>query len=228
MAALLLSALSRAKERAQTNSCRNLMRQIGLGLQMYVLDNHCYPPLAERGSSALCFDRLYPYYPLSWTNPVWNCPTCIARSGLVSRESVLNNSEGISYAYNWKGIATGWSGSARSVSELRLGLGHLSKDLRKEPEVSAPSQMYSVADVRSVKSAGQGIAGGIKMCPWTFDNEVTPPHEQGYNMLFCDGHVALVKRSNYLHPPRAASNWNSDNQPHRELWAPVNLWPVQN
>jgi hypothetical protein len=46
------------------------------------------------------------------------------------------------------------------------------------------------------------------------------------NMLFCDGHVALLKRSDYWYPPRSASNWNSDHQPHPETRAPVNLRPV--
>ena len=228
LAALLLPALSRAREKARSNSCKSLLRQIGLGLQMYVLDNNCYPPLAERRTATLCFDRLLPYYPVSWTNASWNCPTYIANKGLASIESVVTNSDGISYSYNYIGIATGWSGCPRSIFQLQLGLGHLPKNMKKEPEVLAPSQMYAVADARSVKSAGLGIAGCIKMTPWTFDNETPPPHSPGYNILFCDGHVALVKRSNYLHPPRTASNWNSDNQPHPEFWAPVNLWPVQN
>src|ERR1022692_1607778 len=75
LAALLLPALSKGKGQAQSVACKNLLRQIGLGLQMYVQDNGCYPPLAERGATALCFDRLYPYYPVSWTNASWNCPT---------------------------------------------------------------------------------------------------------------------------------------------------------
>jgi hypothetical protein len=36
-----------------------------------------------------------------------------------------------------------------------------------------------------------------------------------------------VKRSDYLFPPRTARNWNRDNQPHEEVWAPRNLKPVE-
>jgi prepilin-type processing-associated H-X9-DG protein len=113
-------------------------------------------------------------------------------------------------------------------------LGHLPKNSKKEFGVLAPSQMYAVADARS-ETVGQGIAGAIKMSPWTSScygylrgGEADPPHGQGYNILFCDGHMALVKRNDYLYPPRTAHNWNSDNQPHPEAWAPTSLWAVQN
>ncbi|MGA9777019.1 MAG: hypothetical protein WBS33_01985 [Verrucomicrobiia bacterium] len=201
---------------------------------MYVQDTGWYPPLAERGTKTLCFDRLYHYYPVSWTNASWNCPTYIADNGLVSRDMVMTNSAGISYSYNFMGIATGFPNCPDSVLGLRLGLGGLPKYIKNEPGVRAPTEMYAVADARS-EIVGQGIAGGSKMSPWSFSCygyfagvEATPPHGQGYNILFCDGHVVLVKRNDYLYPPRTASNWNSDNQPHPEAWAPMSLWAVQN
>ncbi len=58
--------------------------------------------------------------------------------------------------------------------------------------------------------------------------EAAPPHSQGYNLLFNDAHVALVKRKDYLYPPRTAHHWNRDNQPHPELWSPTSHWAVQN
>jgi prepilin-type processing-associated H-X9-DG protein len=72
-----------------------------------------------------------------------------------------------------------------------------------------------------------GVAGCIKMSPYKMDNETAAPHGSGYNMLFVDGHVAWVKRSDYLFPPRSAPNWNNDHQPHPEEWAPTSDWAVQ-
>ncbi len=43
-------------------------------------------------------------------------------------------------------------------------------------------------------------------------------------MLLVDTHVSLVRRNDYFHPPRTASHWNRDNQPHPEAWASRSDW----
>src|SRR5262245_14718773 len=47
LASLLLPALSRAKAATQLTVCKNNLRQIGLGLQMYVNENRAYPRYGE-------------------------------------------------------------------------------------------------------------------------------------------------------------------------------------
>ena len=100
----------------------------------------------------------------------------------------------------------------------------------------APSEMYVVGDTRPFRAGPDqpwspseldGTLGTCKMMPWHLDGEMGPPHGQGYNLLFGDGHARLVKRGDYLYPPRTAHNWNRDNQPHPEAWAPRDLWAVQ-
>jgi prepilin-type processing-associated H-X9-DG protein len=92
-----------------------------------------------------------------------------------------------------------------------------------------------VGDTRPFQLQGQtGFNGPMEMQPFQsplFTSKVTeakPPHADGYNLLFVDGHVQLVKRRDYLFPPRTAPNWNRDHQPHPELWSPTNEWAVQN
>jgi prepilin-type processing-associated H-X9-DG protein len=99
----------------------------------------------------------------------------------------------------------------------------------KELAIVAPSRMYAVADARCLAGPSfAGVAGCIKMSPYILDNETAPPHGSGYNMLFVDGHVAWVKRNDFLYPPRTARNWNLDNQPHPEEWSPRSQWAVSN
>jgi prepilin-type N-terminal cleavage/methylation domain-containing protein/prepilin-type processing-associated H-X9-DG protein len=218
--ALLFPALSLAREKARSAACKNHLRQVGLGLQMYVQDYGWYPPLADERTGALCFDRLLPYYPISWTNASWNCPTYVANQGLIGQDPIKSNRFGISYSYNWIGIGP---------YEMQLGLGHLVRNSKQEHRIAAPSDMFAVSDARCAVY-GKDVVGQLKMSIWSWNDivEAAAPHAQGYNLLFCDGHVLWLKRGDYLSPPRAAAHWNNDNQPHRELWRPLNQWAVQN
>jgi len=105
-----------------------------------------------------------------------------------------------------------------------------------ENRVLAPSEMYAVGDARPVRNwLDTGFVGRVEMQPWRLletvinsGTEAKPPHGEGYNLLFADGHVSLVKRRDYLYPPRTTKNWNRDHQPHPELWSPTNEWVIQN
>ncbi len=231
LAALLLPALSTAKSRAQGAACRNNLRQVGLALAAYVSDSHRYPPMwgVIGGSFATWADKLTADGRWSWTNRSWHCPSYLSQNGLIQfrpppKQVIFHGS----YAYNGYGIA-GLEGSPQ------LGLGVLPRSAAPDPEVQAPSELYTVADSRTFRDipiGGEGIvpglSGGIHMDPYHAFKEETPPlHRVGYNILFADGHVALVKRSNYLYPPRTAQHWNRDNQPHPEAWAPRNEWVIQ-
>jgi len=151
LAALLLPVFSRAKAQAQRTSCQNHLRQVGLGLAMYVSDFQAYPPLWDDRTSQVCFEKLTPYYPLAWTNKSWHCPTYLAQNGLVFYH-LQDHGLATSYCYNYRGIANGWTGCPKSIYQFQLGLGHRSKDTAHsvlEPEVFVPCEMYAVTDVRA-------------------------------------------------------------------------------
>ncbi len=229
LAALLLPTLSRAKAQARSTACKNHLRQIGLALGMYVSDYRHYPPMwgEDTGPFQTWADRLFPYAPLNWTNRSWHCPTYIANGGIiqvVKPPPVKRVRVFTSYSYNAYGIS---HVPGIHPEGFRLGLGGHPGSNPAEPEVLAPSQMFAVSDARTTRD-GEGTWGNVAMKAYSFTIcELAPPHSQAYNTLFCDSHVLLLKRKDLLYPPRTAHNWNRDNQPHPEVWAPRNRWVVQ-
>ena len=240
LVAILLPALSSVKGQGQSAVCKNHLSQIGRAMEMYTTDYNIYP--SAMGSGGPPFktwaDQLAPYNPLSWTNSSWHCPTYIANGGIVKWQPPPPEGGKFvawtSYSYNALGIAgSRISGSAVFGKGPWLGLGDLNLTVR-DHQIIAPSEMYAIADARPIldKNMG-GFVGREVMNPWrslhgfgTF-TEAGSPHSKGYNTLFADTHVALVKRIDYLYPPRTAHNWNRDNQSHPEMWNPMNDWAVQ-
>jgi prepilin-type N-terminal cleavage/methylation domain-containing protein/prepilin-type processing-associated H-X9-DG protein len=232
LTALLLPLLSKAKEQARSTACKNHLQQIGLAMAMYVADHNRYPTVVDWEPGPSFFDmwadKLYAYYPLYWTNTSWHCPEYIARRGVVEFQRPVY---GIKSRFV---IATSYSYNAHGIN-YDLGLNNAwGPSGIPEQQVHAPSEMHTVADARAHQNKNlPGPSGGDEMNPWGLPPEwimpeTDPPHAQGYNIVFGDGHVSLVKRKDYLYPPRTAHNWNRDNQPHPEVWKPKNQWEVQN
>lgn len=230
VAALLLPVLARSKAAGQSALCKNHLHQIGLAMEMYISDHNVYP----RGMGGPPFqtwaDRLDSYNPVPWTNAAWQCPTYIAEGGNVAWQPPPpgggNFEASSSYAYNALGM------QVRIVKVWPpLGLGNLKLSL-PENRVVAPSEMYAVGDARPFQYHNLiGFDGRMLMWPWKLGpglHEARAPHAGCYNLLFVDGHVNLIKRRDYLYPPRSAENWNRDHQPHPESWAPTNQWVIQN
>ena len=57
LAGLLLPALFRAKAQAQSAACKNHLRQIGLGMHMYISDSGHYPAEWGRGAGGSAGQR---------------------------------------------------------------------------------------------------------------------------------------------------------------------------
>jgi prepilin-type N-terminal cleavage/methylation domain-containing protein/prepilin-type processing-associated H-X9-DG protein len=251
LASMLLPSLANAKQAGQAARCRSNLREMGIALQLYVdQNNKHYPegsPLGTTGSPTW-FDAMYrPLGGVSqWTNLLYHCPTYLSRKNLVTPTTTLNvdgngdaDDDGDplgSYAYNDTGLTI--------LEQPLLGLGPwtsgVSKHLTSESEVKTLSDLYAIADSRPgtyPRSSSAISSGGLTiMQPWllsfrpggggTSTVEGPPPHSQGYQIVFVDGHVSRVLRTDYLFPPRTAQNWNNDDQPHTADWAPMADWAV--
>jgi prepilin-type N-terminal cleavage/methylation domain-containing protein/prepilin-type processing-associated H-X9-DG protein len=212
LASLLLPALSRAKAAAQSAKCKNNLRQIDIGLNIYTADDRAYPII----SSAL-FVVLPPKSDNGDTsganiNPVLFCPTGRLRNPQV-------------YIYNW---FPGWFSFASSpVSPVLLGgipssQGGTFGGLIPTPEaaVRVPSDMIAFTDGAYYSTFDPMRTANLKVWddyPWTGLEDIYP-HPKGVNQLQCDGHVAFVKKSEIaLRSDRIRGRWFIDNLPHRDL-----------
>ncbi len=241
LAALLLPTLSRAKARAHSVTCKNNLHQMGLALQSYVNDhenryphyvNNPFDPSLD-GAIGLANTRywwakLLPYYPVKWTNAVCHCP---GYKGAITGEAGGNSPYG-SYAYNGWGVSFP-AGGVRFNPNFGLGPSPF-KDLPRAPipehQIKVPSEMLAIGESRFVSANVNQIPGGddrlacgllhsglVRARRHSFD---PARHGKTYNSLFCDGHVAAMNPWVLFDPSKSAAMWNSDHQPHPELWVP--------
>ena len=182
LAGLLLSSLAQGKALAQSTACKSRLGQIGLGMTMYVSDFSHYP-LWDGGAFQMCHDKLYPYYPVRWTNDSWNCPVYLARKGLVYFTVQTNGHvfAAGSYDYNWRGVATGWQGCPSSVYQATQPRpGALIQGRRRGTRSCVPwRDVPFTADARATFTSNK-VHSSMKMAPWTFGslNETAAPHSR--------------------------------------------------
>jgi prepilin-type N-terminal cleavage/methylation domain-containing protein/prepilin-type processing-associated H-X9-DG protein len=256
LAALLLPTLSKAKAQARSTSCKNRLRQMGLGLQMYVQESQGKYPYslspadfprgdAEVPANALgiynrfWFAKLEPYYPVSWTNVAYHCPGY--RGPITGVEIGETNSVGPhgSYAYNSMGVRSGRSEYTDPVRGTHVryppgdfGLGPRQNAYDRpraavsEAPIAVPSDMLAIGESRflDLKVNGWGggglwtmLCGALHSKVFSFD---PARHGKNYNQVFCDGHVSGMSPWVLFNPTNTAPTWNSDHQPHPELWVP--------
>ncbi len=239
LAALLLPALSKAKDKAKAIKCVNNLRQMGIALMIYADDNNCYP-VAIGDSGSLYLVWLWP--PLlrstmsrSQSTDVFRCPAAPDTAQWVPKfgsgnpptygylqDEVFLEAGGtsfMSYGYNCWGSANNESGAIQGLG------GWTSWSYPTKPTaVVKPTDCIAIADSNwNTKTGGDpdwsGFIGMYELRQWPLDL-----HAHRVNILFCDGHVQPLKRINIisqLNPGGTATTpaspnklWNIDNQVH--------------
>ena len=235
LAVLLLNAVSQAKGKAQQIQCANNVRQLGIGLHLFVADNGAYP-LGYDGmidtnyanTWAQALEHIFSNHNLTELKGVWHCPAFHPPPSIEEQDD---------YGYNGFGLG----GSVIEENTFGLG-GHKGTRAKlgagvKESEVVSPGDMMAIGD---------GFIGGV--CPnltirdgssWFGRKSVvveyepgrTPPggtiraksrHQGKANVVFCDGHVESPTLTFLFADTSDAAlrRWNRDHQPHRERLAP--------
>jgi len=221
LAALLLPALSAAKKRATQTACANNLKQLGIGMKMYVDDNNtAFPGMAS---------RMRGYHPEDWiywrTNAALNPPVtkspvlravadasalllrCPADSLDADRLTYhYDNGDGpyfFSYSFNGYGLnhtgAISGEGFNYGMSSLFIGdIDHPTVYLFKEGSLRNPGNKIMLAEEPAAYGANDYPANSddhdlIDDGRWMpQNNTLTVRHGGKGDVTFADGHVEPV------------------------------------
>ena len=231
LAALLLPALTQAKARAQRIQCLNNVRQLGVGLQNCLADNHAYPLsvginhdywisiLSAQGLGANWIYQLETEG-LGVSNPtadsiktgVWHCPTAPYPC--------------LSYGYNEFGMALTWSNGLGLLGHYSINSSNsiITHAPISESEVAVPSDMMAIGETLEPNGASFFRASKDYLA-WVathYNPNATTLHQGKPNVVFCDGHVESPTLQFLFSDTSDAAlvRWNRDHLPHREALSP--------
>ena len=182
LASILLPALSGAKSKAKEAVCMGNVRQIGLGLTMFVGENEYYPVYnfdpSVSGNNNFWADALAQYTGARWSDKLYACPDY---KGL----TINGNEDGTllgSYGYNANG--TKWTPSRHGLGGMlakvliKEELDDLSGGVLriKESTVRVPSDMIALGDAHLVWASAKYTA-------WLYGDEYEVENFSGMGFL---------------------------------------------
>lgn len=187
LAAMLLPALSKARERARNASCVNNLKQIGTGAFMYAeRGRDRLPYVGHVGSTAY----VPPVYSTSGITPWW-----FALNDQVSNEKSFvcpadttkgcDNGLAVTTPTPYSKFSDGLSYAINGVAGVQFMI--LSKAVR-------PSTVYMIGDSASVADASSYRTSSLT--PTTAESNpgrVVLRHGDGCNIVMADGHVEAIR-----------------------------------
>ena len=220
LAGMLLPALNSAKNKVRTISCISQMKQIGVGLHEYALDNKDYLPSCNRPpiSSFLIYYKYTPVPHVVGGDTSWGVPWCFfERPGLYICQTAFSKVDGNLSATPLVQTCYAMTFSENNnYSERDYAVGSLEVSSKNLPDVFSKR----LSDIKGniimgerdyyFNSKDSGISGKKLLTSWDSINQpriyswgmdLTKGkdsvngyvHGTGANWLFKDGHAAFYK-----------------------------------
>lgn len=243
LAAMLLPALSRAKNKAKQTACINNFKQIGVANYMYSSDfgqftgslsvNHgFYYVWAPRLLSLMGNNRKAFMCPGAMPDTAWD--TNVNHTLGATDQNGVFDPFGISQLSRFSMAINDWGIDIAVHPQLGMGgdiNGGWYQGPVKDTMVKAPSQFIAFGEVPSVENPAL-IQFGANLDPTdtTFGHSQCPANRHNYrtDLLLSDGHVEAPKRNDVRDPLNMTwrARWDNDNDPHTEVspWARVPGW----
>jgi len=220
LAAMLLPALSKAKEKAKSIACLNDMRQIMLATKMYVDDNHgaMIPLWVQQGAGG------WPTWNYDATTFVVQFPTFLWWPDNLRLANLIPSQKTFSCPALTQPATMAHGGSASTINTLGIGMnypeyGHIIPAAGNpdpvygsaaENQVTRPSQSIVFADAGYVTNPNDDEDDWVEQpatgCTYfrvpsdtaAYDGDPTrsvPRHGGQVNTAYFDGHAALIHNS---------------------------------
>lgn len=208
LAALLLPALAKAKAKAKQASCMNNLKQIGLGLVIYIGDFHQYPgDYSANNGSYVWMTRILTtmgksrgvfYCPAAPINSAWDTNYNKTLGGRLEDGSTaswaVTPASRFSYGYN------DWGLDISHHPQLGLGGdvdGNWFQGPLQDSAVRKPSDMIAVTDVKAEQTPSLiSFDANVDPTSQAGGHSEWPSNRHNYRIdfLYCDDHVEPAKR----------------------------------
>jgi prepilin-type N-terminal cleavage/methylation domain-containing protein len=207
LAAMLLPALGKAKDKAKKIGCLNNLKQIGLSTMLYADDSNgdlvgdtIGLPVGQRSPDDDDVNFLFPAYAPNLNSFI--CPSTqntitneliVYASGKKYVKDLLDNCQngrgagrGISYEVDGCMSASGQKKSERAVNGFTLTVNTANRGMKP-----GPSRIQLIHDQDDQLPL---VPGSINNTPDKTDNHGAA----GQNVIYCDGHAAWLKAKDFI------------------------------